>query len=130
MLGDVSFKLACIVYVWSISNIARNVKVCILWKFIQYTVHWDKTQVLKKFPSEKKTLQKTPSLFFFCDLQIIIVLLLVCHSYISWSTRLVSLKLCVGFSIFDCVAFLLKLIFFSTKCMDSSTLKRHNSIQN
>ena len=130
MLGDVFFKLACIVYVWSISNIARNVKVCILWKFIQYTVHWDKTQVLKKISFGKKNVTKNVIPFFFCDLQIIIVLLLICHSYISWSTRLVSLKLCVGFSIFDCVAFLLKLIFFSTKCIDSSTLKRHNSIQN
>ena len=130
MLGDVSFKLACIVYVWSISNIARNVKVCILWKFIQYTVHWDKTHVLKKISFGKKNVTKNAIPSSFCDLQIIIVLLLICHSYISWSTRLVSLKLCVGFSIFDCVAFLLKLIFFSTKCMDSSTLKRHNSIQN
>ena len=28
----------------------------------------------------------------------------------SWSTKLVSLKLCVGFSIFDSVLFLLKFI--------------------
>ena len=29
------------------------VKVCIFWKCIQYTIHWDKTQMLKKFPSDK-----------------------------------------------------------------------------
>ena len=29
------------------------VKVCIFWKRTQYTVHWDKTQMSKKFPSDK-----------------------------------------------------------------------------
>ena len=29
------------------------VKVCIFWKCILYAMHWDKTQVLKKFPSDK-----------------------------------------------------------------------------
>ena len=28
-------------------------KVCIFWKCIRYTIHWDKTQMLKKFPSDK-----------------------------------------------------------------------------
>ena len=37
--------------VWS--NIFWYVKVCIFWKCIQYTIHWDKTQMLKKFPSDK-----------------------------------------------------------------------------
>ena len=40
------------------------------------------------------------------------------------------LKLYVGVSIFDSVPFLLKFIFCSIKCMDSLTLKRHNSFQN
>ena len=40
------------------------------------------------------------------------------------------LKLYVGFFIFDSVAFLLKFMFCSTKCMGSLTLKRHNSFQN
>ena len=40
----------------------------------------------------------------------------------------VSLKLCVGFSIFDSVLFN-KLYFCLTKCMDSLNLKRHNSFQ-
>ena len=37
--------------VWS--NAFWYVKVCIFWKCIQYTIHWDKTQMLKKFPSDK-----------------------------------------------------------------------------
>ena len=38
----------------------------------------------------------------------------------SWSTRFVSLKLCVWFSIFDSVSLLLRFFFFfSTKCMVS-----------
>ena len=37
--------------VWS--NVFWYVKVCIFWKCIQYTIHWDKTQMLKKFPSDK-----------------------------------------------------------------------------
>ena len=29
------------------------VKLCIFWQFVHYTLHWDKTQMSKKFPSEK-----------------------------------------------------------------------------
>ena len=29
------------------------VEVCIFWKCIQYTIHWDKTQILKKILSDK-----------------------------------------------------------------------------
>ena len=69
--------------------------------------------------------------FFFRELQLITVLVLICNFYMSWRTRFVSLKLCAGFSIFDSVSFWLKFIFFcSTKCMDRLTLKRHNSFQN
>ena len=35
------------------SNIFWYVKVCIFWKCIQYAIHWAKTQMLKKFPSDK-----------------------------------------------------------------------------
>ena len=31
------------------SNVFWHVKVCILWK----SIHWDKTQILKKYPSDK-----------------------------------------------------------------------------
>ena len=67
-------------------------------------------------------------LFLLRELQLITVLLLI--SYTSGSTWFISLKLCVGFSIFDSVSFLLTLYFYSTKSMDSLTLKRYNSFQN
>ena len=35
------------------SNVFWYVKVYIFWKCIQYTVHWDKTQILEKFSSDK-----------------------------------------------------------------------------
>ena len=35
------------------SNDFWYVKVRIFWKCIQYTIHWDKTQMLKKYPSGK-----------------------------------------------------------------------------
>ena len=34
-------------------NVFQHVKVCIFWKCTQYTIHWDKTKMLKKFPSDK-----------------------------------------------------------------------------
>ena len=69
------------------------------------------------------------ALFFFREVHLITDLLLTCDSYMSWSTRFVSLKLCAGFSIFDSVLFL-SLYFYSTKCMRSLTLKRHNYFRN
>ena len=47
--------------------------------------------------------------YFLRELQLITVFLLICGSYMSWSTRFFSLKLCVEFSIFDFVSFLLNL---------------------
>ena len=47
----------------------------------------------------KQAVQKMLS-FFFRELQLITVLLLICDSYMSWSPRFVSLKICVEFSIF------------------------------
>ena len=96
------------------SNVFWYVKVCMPWKSIQYTIHLDKTQMLKKLPSEKINGTKKPS-FFFRELQLITVLLLTCDFYMSWSTRFVSLKLRVRFSIFDSVPFLLKYIFLFNK---------------
>ena len=85
--------------------------------------------MLKQFISNKiNVARKNP--FFFCEFQLITNLLLTRNFYTSWSTRFISLKLCVGFSIFDSVSFLLKFIFCLTKSMDSLTLKRHNSFQN
>ena len=69
---------------------------------------------VKKIPSEKIKGTKMP-LFFFRDLQLITVLLSICDSYSSRSTRFVSLNLCLGFSILDSVPFLLKFIFLFNK---------------
>ena len=49
--------------VWS--NVFWYVKVYIFWKFIQYTIHWDKTQMLKKFPSDKINVRRNALSFFF-----------------------------------------------------------------
>ena len=47
--------------VWS--NVFSNVKVYIFWKFIQYTIHCDKTQMLKRFPLDKINVIKN-AIFF------------------------------------------------------------------
>ena len=87
------------------SNVFWYVRVYTFWNCIIYTIQWDKIQMLKNFFWTKQTVQKMP-FFFFCELQIIIVLLLIYDSYMSWSTRFVSRKQCVGFSIFDSVSIL------------------------
>ena len=79
--------------------------------------------MLKKFPSDKINGTKK-ALFFFCELQLITVLLLICDFYMSLSARFVSVKLCVGFS------FSITLYFWSSKSMYFLNLKRHNSFQN
>ena len=48
--------------VWS--DVFWYVKVCIFWKCIQYTIHWDKTQILKKFTSDKIVGTKNAHIFF------------------------------------------------------------------
>ena len=53
--------------------------------------------------------------FFFHELWLITVLLLIWDSYMSWSTRLFSLKLCVRFSNFNSVSLLSKFIFLFNK---------------
>ena len=55
------------------------------------------------------------SSFFFPELQLITVLLLIRDSYMSLNTKLFSLKQSVGTSIFDFVSFLLKFIFLLNK---------------
>ena len=51
------------------SNIFWYLKICIFWKCIQYTIHWDKTHMLNG--------TKTALFFFFRELQPITVLLLI-----------------------------------------------------
>ena len=65
--------------------------------------------------------------FFFCEIQLMTVLFLIDISYTSWSTWFSSLKLCLGFFIFDSILFLLNFVFWSI--MDSLTLKRHNAFK-
>ena len=61
--------------------------------------------------------------FFFRELQLITVLLLIRDSYMSWSTSFDSLKVCVGVPIFDILSFLL-IFFVQQKTWTSLTLKR------
>ena len=44
-------------------NVFWYTKVWMFWKCIQYTIHWDKTQMLNKFPLGKKNVTKN-ALFF------------------------------------------------------------------
>ena len=50
--------------------------------------------------------------FFFRELQLITALFLICDSYMSWTTRFVSLKLCVEFSILDFVFVFIKVYIY------------------
>ena len=79
----------------------------------------------RNFLRPKKSLQNIFS-FIFWKLSFT----LICDSCMSSCRTLISLKLCVGFSIFDSVFFLLRFIFFLRKNMDSLTLKSHNSFRN
>ena len=78
--------------------------------------------MLKKFLRAKQTLQKMQR-FFFCEFQIITVLLLIRNSYTSRSMWLISLKLWLGFSIFVYATFLLNFIFLNYKCGEDYTGK-------
>ena len=55
------------------------------------------------------------SSFFLSEVQLITVLLLICDYCMRRRTRFISLKLCVGFSVFDFESFLLKFIFLFNK---------------
>ena len=110
--------------VWS--NVFSYVKGCMFSKRIWDTVHWEQTNMLKTFPSGKKSGKK--SVFSFESSNSSQFLLLIWDSYMSW--RFVSLKLCVEFCISDSVSFWLKFIFFCYKIHRLFTLKPHNSFQN
>ena len=95
--------------VWSI--VYWYVKLYILWKFIQHNAHWDKTYMLEKNPSDKMNVTNNTVFLLSLAPKLIIVLLLICDSYMSWSARFISLKVSVGCSVFDSATFLLKFIF-------------------
>ena len=96
------------------SNIFWYVKLCIFWKCFPYIIHWGKTQMLKKIPSDKISSTKNVY-FFFRELQFITVLLLIYNFYMSRNTSSASLNLCLAFSDFDSVLFWLKFIFLLKK---------------
>ena len=105
-----------------------HVKVYIFWKFIQYIIHWDKNQMLKKCLSSKINVTKN-ALFFLSRAP-------THHSFIFNSQFLFKLKHMVHLSKTVCGIFhfwfrlvFVKLFFCSTKSMDSLTLKHHNSLQ-
>ena len=78
---------------------------------IQYTIRCDKTSMLKKFPLD--IINVARNLFFFLSRA-------PTHHSFTFNLRFlyelkhkfVSLKLCVGFSIFDSVLFLFKVYIF------------------
>ena len=83
---------------------------------------------MKKIHWQSKCYNKCTLVFH--ELQLIDILLLIRDSHMSWNTKFISLKVCMGLSIFDSVSFLLKFTFLFKKSMESLTLKRHNSFQN
>ena len=110
--------------VWS--NVFWYVKVFIFWKCIQYTIHWDKTQILKKFPLDK--INGTKNVLFFLSRA-------PTHHFLTFNLRFLhelkhkvrlSKTVCGTFH-FRSVSFILKFIFLFK---NSLTLRRYNSIQN
>ena len=90
----------------------------------------DKKKMLKKFLSDQINDTKNAIIFL---LQVLI------HHIFTFKLRLLyemkqkvrlSKTVCVRFSIFESVLFLLIFLIFSTKFMDSLTLERHNFFQN
>ena len=97
--------------VWS--NVFWHVKVHVFWKIYSiYTMYWDETQTLKTFPSDKINVTKNA-----------VCLWALTHHSFTFNLRFsyelkrkVRLsKVCVGFSIFNSVSFLLKFIFLFNK---------------
>ena len=76
---------------------------------LHYTLRWN--TYVKKFPLEEENVTKI-HYFFFRELQLITVSLLTLGFYMSWSTRFVSLKVCVVFSIFDSVSLFIEVYYY------------------
>ena len=105
--GDFQDKQKC---GWS--NAFWYIKVCIFWKCVQYTIDWDKAQMLKKFSSDKASGTKN-TLFSFVSSnssQFYFQFAILAWAKVEGS----SLKNFVGFSIFDSVL-LSKFIFLFNK---------------
>ena len=104
-------------------------KVYIFWKFVQYTIHWDKTQMLKKFPLDKVSATKS-TLFF-------LLWAPTHHSFTLNSQFLYELKYMAylsktvrGTFHFRVRLGFIKLYSFVQQNAWTLTLKSHNSIQN
>ena len=108
--------------VWS--NVFWFIKVYIFWKLIQYNIHADKTQLLKKSSDKINVffLSRAPTHHSF-----------IFHPQFFYKLKhkvRLSKTVC-GFFRFDSVSFLWNFFHFCwTKCMDFLTLKRHSSFQN
>ena len=100
---------------WRLLTILKTSKKVYEVKSIQYTIHWDKTQMLKKFLLDKINVAKNAFFFLSWAATHRSFTFIIYDSYMSWSTRFVSLNLCVGFPIFDSVFFLLKPILLFNK---------------
>ena len=98
--------------VWS--NVFWYVKVCIFWKCIQYTIHWDKTQILKIFPSDKINGTKN-SIFFLSRAPTHHSFTFHLRFWYELKHKVHLSKLCMWFSICDSVSFSLKFIFVFNK---------------
>ena len=70
--------------------------------------------MLTKFSSDKINVAKI-SLFFLSRAPTLHSVTFNCVSYMSWSTSFMSLKLCVRFSIFESVSFLINFLFLLNK---------------
>ena len=109
----------CLWVHWRLSAILKTCKKCTkyVYSVIEFNTLYMKYFMFleheifeyKKFFVHSIQCKKCP--LFFNEFQLITVLLLICDSSMSWSTRCVSLKLCVGFSILDSVSFLSKFKF-------------------
>ena len=113
--------------VWS--NVFWYFKVCIFWKCIQYSKHWDKHNNVKE-NSFGQNKQYKNALFF-------LPRALTRHSFtfkLRFSYELKH-KICLSKTVWDfqfsiLFRFYKSSYFSSTKCLDSLTLKRHNSFHN
>ena len=100
---------------WRLLTILKTSKKVYEGKSIQYTIHWDKTQMLKKFLLDKINVARNALFFLSLAATHRSFTFIIYDSCMSWGTKFVSLNLCVGFPIFDSVFFLLKPILLFNK---------------
>ena len=104
-------------------NVFWYTKVCIFWKCIQYTTHWDKTN-FKKIPSDKINVTKNAH-FFLSGAPTHYVFTFNLRSLYELKHKVRFSKTVWDFPFSIPLRFYSSLYFCSTKCMDSLTLKRY-----